>query len=60
MMASKTVTMPLMIACSTEPIALTMVIRQEPMARKTLWNWQMSALMLECGDGKWVVDVRKR
>jgi hypothetical protein len=32
-----TVTMPLMMAWQTEPIALTMPMRHAPMAWKTLW-----------------------
>lgn len=39
-----TVTTPLMMACSTDPMALTTAMRQEPMARKTLSIWTVLAL----------------
>lgn len=39
-----TVTTPLMIACSTDPMALTTAMMHEPMARKTLWIWMVLAL----------------
>ena len=53
MITSITVTTPLMMAWQMEPIALTMAIRQLPMARKTLWMQETTAPILKMKGFSW-------
>jgi len=47
MMASKTATMPLIMAMHTAPMAFTIAIRHEPMAPRTFWIQDKTAPMTD-------------